>query len=128
MTNDPWEEAASAADTELWPRVVSAEAELAVLAFAGELDIESSVGLRTIGVELIEDGHCHLVLDLSKLTFIDSSGLNALVHLRSRALEREGSIRLAVAHPRVGWVLRSTGLDQVFAVYPSVGEALAARQ
>ncbi|MGK5643205.1 STAS domain-containing protein, partial [Streptomyces sp. URMC 126] len=52
---------------------------LAVAALAGALDIHTAPELRTGALELIGQGHRHLILDLGAVTFCDSSGFNALV-------------------------------------------------
>jgi anti-sigma B factor antagonist len=67
-----------------------------------------------------------IVLDLSQLTFIDSTGLGVLVGAQRRARETGGEVRLAGAAPGVQRVLEVTGLDTVFGVFPSVDDARAA--
>jgi anti-sigma B factor antagonist len=67
-----------------------------------------------------------LVIDLSAVTFIDSTGLNALV----RAFERQrllgSSLALVTDDARVSMMLEVTRLDRVLRHYPTLDEALAA--
>jgi anti-anti-sigma factor len=93
-----------------------------VLRLAGELDMESSDVL----VEAPTQNADALVLDLSRLDFCDSTGLNALLRLRLDAQGRGVPVHLAAVTDRVARVLEITGADQVFPVHPSVANALAA--
>jgi anti-sigma B factor antagonist len=72
-------------------------AEPTVIAPEGELDITSVGDLRAAMSKALREGAGAVVVDLSQVTFIDSSGLGALVELHSR-LRRRGR-RLAVVAP-----------------------------
>ncbi|MAC77396.1 MAG: anti-anti-sigma factor [Rhodobacteraceae bacterium] len=66
-----------------------------------------------------------IVLDLSKVAFIDSSGLGAIV-ASMKQLDPGRRLDLAGLTPTVDKVFRLTRMDTVFALYPSVEDALAA--
>ena len=66
-----------------------------VVSLVGELDTTTAVELTSVLTALSHDGHARVVVDASDLTFIDSSGLNALV-TGARALAATGG-RLVVA-------------------------------
>ncbi|WP_170774779.1 STAS domain-containing protein [Ruegeria lacuscaerulensis] len=71
-----------------------------------------------------EGGAARVVLDLTRVEFIDSSGLGAIV----AAMKQLGSDRrldLAGLHPFVEKVFRLTRMDTVFKLYPTLGDALA---
>jgi anti-sigma B factor antagonist len=68
----------------------------------------------------------HVVIDLDAVTFVDSSGLGALIAARKSARERGGSISLVSPPPVVRRLLGSTQLHDVFAIYDSKAEALDA--
>jgi len=93
---------------------VTRDAGASRIALSGELDVASARELRTAGRHaLAEPGCIRLVLDLSGVEFIDSSGIGVLVELRNLAVEKQ--IRLALhPSPRVVEVLRLTALDEVF--------------
>jgi anti-sigma B factor antagonist len=57
---------------------------------------------------------------------MDSTGLGVLVGRLKQIRLNDGSMRLVCAHDRVLKVFVITGLDKVFAIYPTVGEAIAA--
>ena len=96
-----------------------------VLEVAGEVDVYTGPTLRDRISDLLDTGSHQLVIDLGKVDFIDSTGLGVLVGVRNRALELGGGLDLVCSHERVLKLLRITGLDQVFSVYPTVDDALA---
>ncbi len=58
----------------------------------------------------------HIEIDLSQTTFVDSSGLGALVALHKTACARQGRLRLLHPQPPVRQILELTRLDRVFEV------------
>ena len=58
-----------------------------------------------------------LLVDMSELDSIDSSGLGLLVHLQSLARDHEAALVLTHVPPRADALLARTGLNQVFQVY-----------
>jgi len=99
----------------------------AVVRIMGEVDLFSAPELRSTLDEVIGSGVRHIVVDLSTVDFLDSSGLGALVgalkHLRSLG---HGTIVLAAPPPAVRKILELTGINQVFEILPTVDEALGA--
>jgi anti-sigma B factor antagonist len=67
-----------------------------------------------------------LVVDLSNISFIDSTGLNALVHAFERQRLAGSSLALVSDDSRVAMMLEVTRLDRVLRRYPTRDEALAA--
>jgi len=70
------------------------------------------------------DGHRYLVLDLTAVDLIDSTGLGVLVGALKRMRAGDGQLRLAAGNADVVRVLHATGLDQVLPLYPDVASAL----
>ena len=68
----------------------------------------------------------HIVLDLSDLQFIDSSGLGLLVRCLARARSAHGGLKLCAVSPKIGEVLRVTRLASSFDSYESADDAIAA--
>jgi anti-sigma B factor antagonist len=66
-----------------------------------------------------------LVVDLSDVPFIDSSGLGALIGGIRRARELGGDVAVVCARPSVNRLLATTGFDRIASVTPSFDEALA---
>lgn len=71
-----------------------------------------------------EDGPDIVVLNLSEVDFVDSSGLGAIV-ASMKSMGRGRTLALAGMTPKVEKVFRLTRMDSVFAMYPTLNEALA---
>jgi anti-sigma B factor antagonist len=100
----------------------------AVLRVAGEVDVSTAGHLRERVIQLVDDGTVHLLADLRPVTFLDSTGLGALVGSLKRLRVRDGSLTLVIGADRILRILRVTGLDRVFVLRPSVQEAVTADQ
>jgi anti-sigma B factor antagonist len=68
----------------------------------------------------------HVIIDLSHVTFVDSSGLGGLIAARTSARHSGGSLALVSPPPMVRRLLGSTQLHDVFAIYESLDEAVHA--
>jgi len=87
------------------------------------LDAFSEPTFRKVVGKYIEDGPKHIVLDLSKIDFVDSSGLGALVQLVKKAQSVEGSLQI-VSNARVTQTVKLVRLEQFLSLQPSVETAL----
>ena len=86
------------------------------LKLTGDVDIAAAEGVFREGSRCLEGGPPALEIDLSGVTFIDSSGLGALVRIRNQA-ERQGATVVLVNLSRSSRrLLELSGLDQVFAI------------
>jgi anti-anti-sigma factor len=84
---------------------------------AGELDLSTSAALDRELDDLIADGaRTSIVLDLGKVSFLDSTGLRSLWTARQHALSTGGMLVLDEPSEPVLRVLRTTRLDKVFHV------------
>jgi anti-sigma B factor antagonist len=94
----------------------------AVVAVAGEVDMQTAPDLRT-AIETASSRALEIWVDVSDTTFMDSSGLHALV--QSRAHVAEAGRRLVLICPQgpVLRVLTLTGLDQLFEIHATRGAA-----
>ena len=68
-----------------------------------------------------------VVVDMSQTVFCDSVGISALVQARHRAVAGGGELRLVVTGASVLRIFAVTGVDQLFPVFASLPDALAAR-
>lgn len=99
---------------------------VAVMTLTGELDVYTSFRAREKLVELIESGRHRLVVDVSLVDFIDSTGLGVLVGALKRCRAHDGSMLLVVGSLRILIVFRITGLCRVFRIFDEVPTALEA--
>jgi anti-sigma B factor antagonist len=97
-----------------------------VLAVGGEIDVYTAPQLRTELIRLADQGQVRIVVDLQGVEFLDSTGLGVLVGALKRARVGGGSVELACNQPKILKIFNVTGLEKVFAIHPSVDEAVAA--
>lgn len=93
--------------------VVETRADGVVVA-SGELDIATVEELSAAARAALETTASTLVLDFGGVTFVDSTGLGALVRLRKEAEHRGLGLRLEGVRPEVRRVLDLTGLSEIF--------------
>lgn len=98
--------------------------ERAVLSLAGRLDATSAPAFKARLQQLIQDGHIQLIINLGGISFIDSSGLAALVSALKRTREVRGALKLVGLNEQARTVFRTTLLDRVFEFQPDVASAL----
>ncbi|HEY9798559.1 MAG TPA: STAS domain-containing protein [Leptolyngbyaceae cyanobacterium] len=89
----------------------------------GLLDAFSEATFRKVVSKCIDDGPTNIILDLSKIDFVDSSGLGALVQLVKKAQTAEGTLQI-VTNPRVTQTVKLVRLEKFLSLQPSVEEAL----
>lgn len=100
--------------------------DCAVLQVAGEIDACTAPMLREQIRELAAKGAVHLIADLGQVSFLDSTGLGALIGGLKRLREAGGSLTLVTLTPRILRLFQITGLTKVLAIHPSVPEAITA--
>jgi anti-anti-sigma factor len=95
-----------------------------IAALSGELDITCAPALREQLLGLLRPGTGRLVIDLSRVSYADASGLAVLVGTGRRAGLLGGFLRLAAPGPAVARVLRVTGLQRQLDVFATVQAAI----
>lgn len=95
-----------------------------VVAVNGEVDVYAAPTLRDGLTELLQDGSS-VVVDLTDVGFLDSTGLGALVAARTAAAEKGGTLPLVCTHQRILKLFTITGLDGVFSIHDTVDDAVA---
>lgn len=98
---------------------------VAILDPIGRLDITSAWTFRLKLQECISKKSPHVIVNLSSVNFIDSSGLTALVAGMRDADKEGGSFRLCKIHPEAKLVFEVTMMDSVFDIYDTEEDALA---
>jgi anti-sigma B factor antagonist len=93
-----------------------------VVELAGDIDVETARTLRAHIVDRFSESSARVVVDLTAVDFMDSSGLGALVS-GWQLTRDDGQFRIAGANPVVRRVLSITGMEDVFALYPDVEAA-----
>lgn len=88
----------------------------------GEIDLVSQADLKRFINDLVVEGHVHIVLDLDQTTFMDSTGLGALISARRQTHTLQGSFVIVCNEPRLLRLFRIVSLDKVFAIHSSLDE------
>jgi anti-sigma B factor antagonist len=89
----------------------------------GSLDLATAPTVRAALSDATENGNHDLIVDLTQLEFLDSTGLGVLIGAHRRAAERGGSFRLVITDGPISRLLNITGLLGVFSVYHTVDAA-----
>ena len=90
----------------------------------GSLDLATSPTVRAALLEAAAEGKHEIIVDLTHVEFIDSTGLGALIGGHRRALENGGGVRLVIHEGPIERLLNITGLMRVFSVYTNLQSAL----
>jgi anti-sigma B factor antagonist len=92
----------------------------------GEVDYGCASALDQRLSAILTIGAPTVILDLSRLTFIDCAALRVLVAARRRAAAHGTALVLAALPPTAARIMQVTGLDRRFTVFPAVAEAVTA--
>jgi len=98
----------------------------ATVTVRGELDLFTAPRLQEALERSIDLGARRVVVDLARVTFIDSTALGVLIGVGRQLRAGEGSLDLVCQNGNVRRVLEITGLDAVFALHTSLAGALDA--
>ena len=104
--------------------VARSEPNGVVLELAGEVDLYTVVAFRDEFIAAIDRETPCVVIDLSDVTFLDSTGLAVMVAGFKRAREHDQDVRVAGARPTVHKVFEITGLTEVFKFFGTAAEAI----
>jgi len=98
---------------------------VSVADISGKITIgEGDVLLREKVNELLDNGEKHVLLNLEKVSYMDSAGIGELVACYKRAKEKEGIVKLLNPSGKVYDLLQLTKLEEVFETYRDESEAL----
>jgi anti-sigma B factor antagonist/stage II sporulation protein AA (anti-sigma F factor antagonist) len=98
--------------------------EMSLLALTGELDYTNAERLQHDLQEAIGPRARDLVIDLSDLSFCDSTGIQVFLAVRKITQDRGGSIALTGLQPRLERLFHLTGLASAFGIQPTVTDAV----
>jgi len=97
-----------------------------VLPLEGEIDLHVSPRVAASLATMIEQKPARLVVDLARVTYLDSSGLAVLIEGMQNVEGYGGKFFLAGLQENVRPIFEIARLDQVFSIFPHVDAALAA--
>ena len=105
------------------PRAVD---ETQVLDLEGEVDVYTAPLLRQAIVDLVDGGAKHVLINLERVDYLDSTGLGILIGGVKRLKEQGGALRLVGPSARITRIFEITGLNKIFDVYATEQDALGA--
>ena len=97
-----------------------------VLHVTGEIDIYTAPMFKQAVVNLVSEGNKDVIIDLSGVTFMDSSGFGTLLGATRRLRPSGGGLHLAGPNSTIQRMLRLTRLDSIMRIYDSPEEAVKA--
>lgn len=104
----------------------SDEGDFTVIRLVGDVDVSAAARLRDALSRLIADPAEKVLVDLTDVPFLDSTGLGVLVGRLKAQRVGGGDLALVIQSERLLRNFRITGLDRVFNIHASVAEAVAA--
>lgn len=106
-------------------RAAAPEAGQAVVDLAGELDLAVAGDLRALLEGVAADGPQLVVIDVTEVSFIDSTVLREILRAHHAVTGAGGRMVIAGPQPAVERLLQLTGTTEVFAITTTRDEALA---
>lgn len=100
--------------------------DVVIVEVSGEVDVYTAPDLRQNLRDATTESGRRVVVDMTNVKFLDSTGLGVLVGAMGRIREGDGDMRLVVTSDHILKVLRITGLDALIPVDESVAAAVAA--
>ena len=104
-----------------WYRV----ADWTVVNVEGEIDVYTAPRLRECLIDLVNRNHYHIIVDLERVEFLDSTGLGVLVGGLKRVRAHDGALSIVCTQERILKIFRITGNTKVFEIFNTVNEARA---
>ncbi|NEO77493.1 STAS domain-containing protein [Moorena sp. SIO4G3] len=95
------------------------ESNYQIFRLTGLLDAFSESIFRNVIGKYIDEGPAHIILDLAKIDFVDSSGLGALVQLVKKAQNSKGTLQV-VTNPRVTQTVKLVRLEKFLSLQESL--------
>jgi anti-sigma B factor antagonist len=102
------------------------DGHVTIMSVQGDLVIgEAEATFKRTVTRLLEEGKVNLLVDLSEVGFLDSSGLGALVRAMTNSQKEGGQTKLLNAGPQVRRLLEMTKLDSVFEIHDDLERAVS---
>ncbi|MEA2432120.1 MAG: anti-sigma factor antagonist [Thermoleophilaceae bacterium] len=105
--------------------VESVDEYIHVVAVTGEIDLSNASGLVRQVETAVRSGRNCVVIDLSRVTHMDSTGLAALIEAHHLTHARRGRLALVSGSESVRRTIEVRGLDRLFVIEPSRDHAVA---
>jgi len=94
-----------------------------IIDLEGEVDVYTAPELKRQMISLLDAGAVQIVVDLTKVEYLDSMALGVLIGGLKRLRERDGNLYLICPTPRIRRIFEITGLDKIFDIYNAEQDA-----
>jgi anti-sigma B factor antagonist len=98
--------------------------DVAIIVLGGEVDIYSAPQFKETLVQGIDEGARRIIVDLTGVSFIDSTALGVLVSGAKRVRPQNGGLDIVCSDENITRIFEITGLDRIFGIYPTKEDAL----
>jgi anti-sigma B factor antagonist len=99
--------------------------DVIILDIAGEIDLYNAPEIKDMINQLIEDQKYNVIINLEKVSYIDSSGIGALISSLSSLKKYQGGLKIINVYASVRKVFELTKLTSFFEIFDSEAEALS---
>ena len=99
--------------------------KVVILDIQGEIDLYNAPEIKDTIQKLIEQQKYNIIINLEKVSYIDSSGIGALISSLSNLKKYQGSLKIINVYASVKKVFELTKLTSFFEIYDSEDEALS---
>ena len=104
---------------------IEAKSGLTVCYVEGEIDINTSPGIKKQFDKLIGSKTPKIIVNLTKVTYVDSSGLATLVEILKNMRSYGGRLRLSNMSPKIKSLFEITKLEKLFEIIASEEDAIS---
>jgi anti-sigma B factor antagonist len=101
-------------------------ADVPVVKVTGEIDVYTAPEFKSALNKAIETGATNLIIDLTNVSYMDSSGFGILLGATKRVRPKGGTINLLGCSEAITRMLKITRLDTIFGIHCGIEDALAA--
>jgi anti-sigma B factor antagonist len=99
--------------------------DIVILVIVGEIDLYNAPEIKDVIHKLIEERSYNVIIDLEKVSYIDSSGIGALISSLSNLKKYQGGLKIINVYASVKKVFELTKLTSFFEIYNSEAEAVS---
>jgi anti-sigma B factor antagonist len=101
------------------------QGQTTIVSITGSVDALTAGELTDMLLGNVNSHHKHLVVDLSGVDFMSSSGLRSIMTSLKESRQKGGDLRLAAAQPGVEKILKMSGFTNILKTFPSVEQAVS---
>lgn len=96
-----------------------------IVHLVGKLDVNLSVSIESELEGLVESGSVYLILELSGIEYLSSSGIRVFISIMRKIKDKNGKLVLACVPDIIKKILKTVELEDLFEVYDTVDDAVA---